>query len=524
MGQQLRWIGSIVLLFALVACARPGPAGEQDAGGRATPSVAVDQTPPTPVSGSTGEEMPAGRMAFMGPYGPSVQVFVMNADGSGLRLVSDGERESVFPSLSPDGTRVAYTVQVENSLDLVVTEIESGETDRLTESPEFELQPVWSPDGSKLAFLSNINGTFDLFVMDADGSNVRPLVQLPESDERLGGWSPDGSKIVFVSETQTEQAIMVVDVESGEVQELTRRAGVEANPTYSPDGTRIAFYSDRARPGEDLELYVMGADGSDVRPLTDDPQAPSFFPVWSPDGRWIAYAMLQGQQYVVVQRQVESGLERRISGVDGIVTSWVAADEPLADTGFTQEYVYTLDPQVIAQFPTKGSPDAPVVIVEFSDYQCPFCKRFFDETLPALTPYIEDGTVRLVLVDFPIDNIHPQARPAAQAAYCAADQAGPEAYWRMHDVLFGRQEEWAGREDVVDVLVNFAEEQGLNGDELRTCVEENRFNDRVELGLAEGTRLGVNGTPTFFVNGRRLVGAQPFEVFAQIIEEATRGE
>lgn len=510
-------IGLLALVMAVVACRSSNQADEQ-------PASSADVTPPTPTAAPQGgDTTPTGRIAFMGPYGPSVQVFVMNADGSGLRLVSDGKVDAVFPSLSPDGTKVVYSVQQGQNLDLVVTDIESGETTRLTETPDVvELQPAWSPDGARIAFMSNRNGNFDLFVMNADGSNVQPVVQLPDSDERLGGWSPDGRSLVFVSETPEEQAIMVVEVESGDVQELTRRAGVEANPTFSPDGKRIAFYSDRGRPGEDLDLYVMDADGSNVRPLKEDPQNMNLFPVWSPDGQWVAYAMPQGERYTIVQLLVEAGLERQIPKVDGVVTSWAASAEPLEEIGFSQQdFTYEVSEAVLAQAPSKGRPDAPVVVVEFSDYQCPFCKRFVEETLPALQRYIDEGTVRFIFVDFPLDGIHPQARAAAQAAHCAAEQGGNEAYWQMHDALFARQEEWAGQEDAASVLAELANDIGLDGSAVQACIESGRFADRVQQGVNEGIRLGVNGTPTFFVNGHQLVGVQSVETFEQFIAQAT---
>ena len=521
MISRTRWMAMLIGLLALLALSGCGPLGGSD-------KQAAEPTPSTSPTKAAqeGSTVPTGRMAFMGPYGPTVQVFVMNADGTGLRLVSDGETDSVFPALSPDGTKVAYSVQEAQNLDLVVTDIESGETTRLTETPDVvEMQPAWSPDGSRIAFMSNRDGTFDIFVMKADGTDVRPLVQLPDSDERMGSWSPDGQRLVFVSETDQEQAIQVVDVESGEVKELSRRAGVEANPTFSPDGTRIAFYSDRARPGEDLDLYVMDVDGSNVQPIKDDPQNLNLFPVWSPDGRWLAYTMPQGERYVVVQMLVEAGLERQVQDIDGVVTSWVASAKPLEETGFSQQdFTYQVSEAVLSQAPSKGKPDAPVVIVEFSDYQCPFCKRFAEETLPALQRYIDEGTVRLVYVDFPIDQIHPQARAAAQAAYCAAEQGGPEAYWQMHDVLFAAQDQWAGKEDVVSVLADLAERAGLDGEALRTCVESGRFAERVQQGLEEGTRLGVSGTPTFFVNGKKLVGAQSIETFEQLIAQFVQGQ
>ncbi len=104
--------------------------------------------------------------------------------------------------------------------------------------------------------------------------------------------------------------------------------------------------------------------------------------------------------------------------------------------------------------PAKGSPDAPVTIVEFSDFQCPFCSRFFEQTLPQLEKnYIETGKVRLVFKDFPLDNLHPNARPAHIAAECADEQG---MFWQYHDVLFENQAQW-NRLSSVDLKLQFSE-------------------------------------------------------------------
>src|SRR5690606_32168710 len=106
-----------------------------------------------------------------------------------------------------------------------------------------------------------------------------------------------------------------------------------------------------------------------------------------------------------------------------------------------------------------GDPDAPIVMIEFTDYQCPFCRRHFIETFPQIQAnYIDKGLVRYVFMEFPLNSIHPQAQLASEAALCANDQG---AYAAMHDVLFGRQQEWSGREDAGEMFKAFAGEIGL---------------------------------------------------------------
>jgi protein-disulfide isomerase len=176
---------------------------------------------------------------------------------------------------------------------------------------------------------------------------------------------------------------------------------------------------------------------------------------------------------------------------------------------------------IISDEPSKGSVDAPITIVEFSDYQCPYCQRHFEQTMPQLQQYIDAGQVRYVFKDFPLRNIHPQAQKAHESARCAREIGGDAMYWTMHDLLFSRQAEWSqvqvpGHEVV---LKSLAAEAGLPQDAFDECLDSGRYYDAVDAELDEGTRLGVRGTPAFFINGLSLAGAQPFTVFQQAIEQ-----
>lgn len=167
-------------------------------------------------------------------------------------------------------------------------------------------------------------------------------------------------------------------------------------------------------------------------------------------------------------------------------------------------------------YAVQGSLDAPVTVVEFSDYQCPFCQRFFQDTKPLIDQaYIETGKVRFVYKDLPIDSIHAQARAAAEAAECAGEQ---DAYWPMHDRIFQNKEEWAENPEAEIVFKRFGLDLGLDMVRFETCVDEGDYAAEVQADLEEGQRAGVTGTPTFFINGRMVEGAQPFSVFQQIIE------
>lgn len=166
---------------------------------------------------------------------------------------------------------------------------------------------------------------------------------------------------------------------------------------------------------------------------------------------------------------------------------------------------------------TKGDPNAPVVIVEYSDYQCPYCQRHFAQVWPELQSYIEDGTVLYVFKDFPLTSIHPQAPKAAEAARCAGDQ---DAYWEMHDMLFQGQQQWSGQATAVATFKQFAGQLGLDQATFDQCLDSNQHAAAVEANLQQGAGFGVRGTPGFFVNRVPLPGAYPIEAFQQLIQQA----
>ncbi len=171
----------------------------------------------------------------------------------------------------------------------------------------------------------------------------------------------------------------------------------------------------------------------------------------------------------------------------------------------------------IGDAPTKGEVDAPVTIVEYSDYQCPYCSRYVLQTMPRImSEYVETGQVRYAFKDFPLD-FHTEAQLAAQAARCAGEQG---AYWEMHDQLFALQESWSGNASASAVFAGWAGDLELDEADFVECLESERYAAEVEADLQEGAGFGVSGTPAFFVNGQFISGAQPYEVFQAAIEAA----
>lgn len=161
-----------------------------------------------------------------------------------------------------------------------------------------------------------------------------------------------------------------------------------------------------------------------------------------------------------------------------------------------------------------GDPNAPVVIEEFSDFQCPYCRQFALQTMPLIIEkYVATGKVYFVYRTLG-DWLGPESQLAAEGAYCAGDQG---KFWYYHDALFANQ----GKVNFsASNLLQLAEAMNLDMDAFTTCVQEYSYREQVNQDLQEGLRAGVRGTPTFFINDKLLVGAQSFSAFQQVIETA----
>jgi protein-disulfide isomerase len=165
---------------------------------------------------------------------------------------------------------------------------------------------------------------------------------------------------------------------------------------------------------------------------------------------------------------------------------------------------------------SKGSPKAPVTVYEMSDFQCPYCRRFAQETFPGLERgYITTGKVRWVFINFPLTDIHPHAAAAAQLALCAAKQNG---FWRVHDLLFQHQDTWAPLKEAGPFFVSLADSAGLSKPALVTCLEAPETLQAVQADAEGAARSGAGSTPTFYIEGGLLEGAVPLSVFRQVLD------
>lgn len=167
-------------------------------------------------------------------------------------------------------------------------------------------------------------------------------------------------------------------------------------------------------------------------------------------------------------------------------------------------------PVSVGDDPQKGNSEAKITIIEFSDFQCPFCKK----ALPTIDKILEDypNQIKFVYRDFPLD-FHDNAQKAAEAAECADDQG---KFWEYHDLLFEHQDEWS--EDSEE-FKKYAKDLGLDEPQFVQCLDSGKYKEEVKKDQSDGESVGVSGTPTFFINGHKLVGAKPYQEFKKIIDE-----
>ena len=211
--------------------------------------------------------------------------------------------------------------------------------------------------------------------------------------------------------------------------------------------------------------------------------------------------------YIVWGTNLMSGL--------GINSSTAAqAGGPVVEAPVTAEPVYQRYDVPTAGYYSRGPADAPITSVEFSDYQCPFCRRWHDEVSKDLFAAYP-GQIRLVYRNLPLTSIHPDAFSAAEAAMCAGEQ---DAYWNYHDKLF------AGELLGTGVYLQYAKELSLDMTVFEACLNDKKYQDEIQADSDFALNLGVRSTPTFFVNGLAIVGAQPLDVFKQVIDKELAGE
>jgi len=173
--------------------------------------------------------------------------------------------------------------------------------------------------------------------------------------------------------------------------------------------------------------------------------------------------------------------------------------------------------------PIIGNSNAPITIIEFSDFQCPFCAKFHIQTLPKIMDeYIKEGKVKLVFRDFPIQSIHSNALLASVAAECANEEG---KFKEMHDKLFENQNEWNNKntDDVIILFNQYSSEMGIEKEKFDSCIKNGKYIKEIQKDLEDGRTYGISGTPGFFIGNNEigfieLKGAHPFENFKNVID------
>lgn len=177
--------------------------------------------------------------------------------------------------------------------------------------------------------------------------------------------------------------------------------------------------------------------------------------------------------------------------------------------------------------PVLGDKNAKVTLIEFSDYECPFCKRHFEQVYPSLKKdYIDTGKVKMVFRDYPLPFHDPMATFEANAANCAREQGGDSAYFKFHDAIFTKTKS-NGNGLTKEEVYQFAADLSLNQTNLRSCADSLKYEEEVKKDMADGSAAGVSGTPAFFIGksdpsgtitGQLVVGAQPYSAFQAVID------
>lgn len=210
-----------------------------------------------------------------------------------------------------------------------------------------------------------------------------------------------------------------------------------------------------------------------------------------------------------LQEQIEKGIETFIQKQqEEAMEAQAEANKPKFVEGN-----FTDDDAVL------GDENAQVTIVEWSDYECPYCKRNFTQTYPQIKEkYIDTGKVKYVFRDFPLGFHDPLATEQAMAAECVREQTDDKTYYAYHDLLYENTTS-NGQGMEKSKLYELAENVGVNKEKFAECLDSEKYKDEVAKDVADGQKAGVSGTPAFLINGQFISGAQPFSVFEQVIEE-----
>ena len=262
-----------------------------------------------------------GKIAFARDTGTPA-IWIMNADGTHAKRIAASGTDAPAPSWSADGSKLAFVGSPGGGSEIVVSDARGKHVKRLTKNKVTDGGPSWSPDGTQIAFTHFDDNGPDIWVMDADGKHQVDLTSTPDIDEDQPAWSPDGKTIAFTSQA-TGPGIHPVEIAAISADGTGRRTLVPnaaaGNPVWSPDGTKLAY--DDTVDDHNPAIYVVNADGSNPVAITDG-STPVFAPWWSPDGTKILFTTNNQSSFAASQIWVmnaDGSGQKQLTNVDGAI-------------------------------------------------------------------------------------------------------------------------------------------------------------------------------------------------------------
>ncbi len=243
---------------------------------------------------------PAGKIAFVCYVNQIDQICLMNADGSGRRQLTDFQATAYYPSLSTDGNTVYFSSRQSGRFEIYSIDVNGNNLQKLTEGIGSLAAPELSPNGERIVFANHGNG---LWLMRPDGGIPR---RLSDRDDIDPTWSPDGTRIAFASSRAGARQLFVMDADGSNIRQITDLSDMGGRSAWSPDGTRLAFY--RGEFGN-RNIYVINVDGKGLVQLTNG--GDNLGPSWSPDGNWIAFTSFRdGNNEIYIMHPDGTGVTR----------------------------------------------------------------------------------------------------------------------------------------------------------------------------------------------------------------------
>jgi Tol biopolymer transport system component len=258
-----------------------------------TPSPASTPTevsPLLPTPTATPIPAPSGHIAFISDRDGMKKLYVMNADGSDQRRLTDLASEDDMPRWSPGGLQIAFISSMDQNTDIFIYDLGTSVLTRVTDHPAKDSAPSWSPDGRQIVFESFRDGNWEIYSANVDGTGLTRLTNDPSGDN-YPAWSPDGSVIAFISNRFGNSDIFVMDPRGGNLSTLTTSPVPDSDPVWSPDSQTIAFRTWRS--SEQADICLISRDAVTVECIAEN-QGENGAPVWSPNGQWLAFYSERG--------------------------------------------------------------------------------------------------------------------------------------------------------------------------------------------------------------------------------------